>query len=266
MKWPDPGICIFDFCLREIFGAAAPRWRLISGRSGERGSVKDKASGLTLATSVYEAIRLDIIEGRYEPNEKLQFDALRDRYNIGISPIREALSRLHSDGWVMREEQRGYRVATVSRSELLELVRTRVLLEGVAIREAIGNQDTALEEELVLAFHRLNKEPRYLAGEGIRNPAWEKRHRQFHLALAAGCKLKWLMQYCEQLFDVAERYRLLAAASYPERMEKEEHRAILEAFLASDAEKVIALLAKHYQVTVDIILKTRFASAYEAVA
>jgi DNA-binding GntR family transcriptional regulator len=229
--------------------------------------VKDKASGLTLATAVYEAIRVDIIEGRYEPDEKLQFDSLRERYSIGISPIREALSRLHSDGWVVREEQRGYRVAAVSRDDLLQLVRTRILLEGAAISESLAHQDTAVEEALVLAFHRLSKEPRYLPGEGLqRNPAWMQRHRQFHLALVAGCKLKWLMQYCEQLFDVAERYRLLAADSHPERKEKDEHRAMLEAFLAGDAALVTDLLARHYQVTVDIILQTRFRPAVVAAA
>ena len=64
--------------------------------------VKMKETGLTLGSSAYEAIRSDIMEGRFEPGAKLQFDALRQRYGIGISPIREALSRLHSEGWVAR--------------------------------------------------------------------------------------------------------------------------------------------------------------------
>jgi DNA-binding GntR family transcriptional regulator len=51
---------------------------------------------------------------------------------------------------------------------------------------------------------------------------------------------------------------VLAAASYPERKEKEEHRAILDAFVAADGNQVIALLKKHYQVTVNIILEARF--------
>jgi DNA-binding GntR family transcriptional regulator len=229
--------------------------------------VSDKASGLTLATAVYEAIRLDILEGRCAPDEKLQFDILRDRYKVGISPIREALSRLHSDGWVAREERRGYRVATVSRDDLMQLVRTRVLLEGAAIREALANPDSAAEEVLILAFHRLSKEPRYLPGEGIRrNPGWMKKHRQFHLALVAGCKLERLRQYCEQLFDAAERYRLLAADSNPERREKEEHRAMVEAYLAGDAAAVTDLLAQHYQGTVDIILQSRFTTESVAAA
>jgi DNA-binding GntR family transcriptional regulator len=221
--------------------------------------VKNKASGLTLASSVYEAIRLDIIEGRCKPGEKLQFDFLRDRYNVGISPIREALSRLQSEGWVVREEQRGYRVAEASKDELLQLVRTRVLIEGVAVREAIAHRDEAYEEALVLAFHRLNRENRYLSDDkSARNLEWEKRHKEFHRALVAGCKLKWLVQYFEQLFDIAERYRLLALTSIPERKEKEEHREILETFLAGDAEKVQKLLAQHYQITVDVILRARF--------
>ena len=220
--------------------------------------VKSKETGLTLASSAYEALRQDIMGGAFEPGEKLQFDALRERYDIGISPIREALSRLHSEGWVAREEQRGYRVAEISKSELLDVVKTRVLIEGIAVTEAIARQDVEAEEALVLAFHRLSKEHRVLEGNA-RNLEWEKRHRQFHMALIAGCEMKWIIQFCEQLFDVAERYRLLSAAGNPERIELNEHRAIVDAYVAGDAEAVKKLLASHYQVTVDFILKNRFA-------
>ena len=131
--------------------------------------VKVKETGLTLASSAYEAIRQDIMEGHIAPGEKLQFDALRERYDVGISPIREALSRLHSDGWVEREEQRGYRVTAISRDELLDAVRTRTLIEGVAIDEAMRHGGTLAEETLVLAYHRLSKERR-LTAEGSRHP------------------------------------------------------------------------------------------------
>jgi GntR family transcriptional regulator, carbon starvation induced regulator len=222
--------------------------------------VKMKDTGLTLGSSAYEAIRADIMEGKFEPGEKLQFDALRERYGIGISPIREALSRLHSEGWVAREEQRGFRVAEISKNELLDVVKTRVLIEGIAVTEGIAEQDIAAEEALVLAFHRLSKEHRHLDGK-TRNPEWEKRHRQFHMALISGCKMKWITQFCEQLFDVAERYRLLSAARHPERSEMDEHRAILDAYIAGNADEVKRLLALHYQVTVDIILQAQFPSS-----
>lgn len=211
-------------------------------------------TGLTLGSSAYEAIRLDIIEGRVQPGSKLQFESLREHYGIGISPIREALSRLQSEGWVDREEQRGYRVAKVSKDELLELVKTRILIEELAVKEALGRHDTKAEEDLVLAFHRLSKAHR-LDANGARNPEWERLHRQFHLALVAGCRMKWITQFCQQLFDVAERYRLLAAVANPERRELEEHRALFGAYIEGDAEKVRALLQNHYQTTVDYVLR-----------
>jgi DNA-binding GntR family transcriptional regulator len=219
--------------------------------------VKDKGTGLTLASSVYEAIRHDIMDGRIPPSEKLQFDGLRERYDVGISPIREALSRLQSEGWVEREEQRGYRVRAISRDELLDVVRSRALIEGVAIDEALQHGSAPAEEALVLSYHRLSKQRRFTA-DGLRNPAWEKCHRQFHMALIAGCQLKWITQFAEQLFDVQERYRLLSAAHHAERSELAEHRDILEAYVKADAPEVKRLLAAHYQVTVDIIIAAQF--------
>ncbi len=211
-------------------------------------------TGLTLGSSAYEAIRFDIIEGRIEPGSKLQFDGLKERYEIGISPIREALSRLQSEGWVDREEQRGYRVAQVSKEELLELVKTRVLIEGIAVNETLAKRDAKAEEDLVIAFHRMSKLHR-LDSSGNRNPEWEKLHRQFHLSLVAGCNMKWVKQFCQQLFDVAERYRLLFAVANPERRELEEHRAMLDAYISGDADKLRGLLQSHYQTTVDYVLQ-----------
>lgn len=219
--------------------------------------VKLKETGLTLASSAYEAIRQDIMEGRIPPGEKLQFDAMRERYEVGISPIREALSRLHSEGWVEREEQRGFRVTAISRNELLDVVRTRTLIESAAVEEAIKLGGAPAEEALVLAYHRLSKEHR-LTPEGSRNFEWEKRHRQFHMALVAGCQLRWIIQFVEQLFDVQERYRLLSARRHPERSELAEHRGILDAYVAGDVAGVQRQIAAHYQVTVDIIIEAQF--------
>jgi GntR family transcriptional regulator, carbon starvation induced regulator len=224
--------------------------------AGGARQMKHKETGLTLASSVYESIRHDIMNGGIRPGDKLLFDALREKYSIGISPLREALNRLHSDGWVAREEQKGFRAAEISADELRKIVRTRILIEGTAITEAIRLQDVESEEALVLAYHRLKKQKRHVGGE--RSPAWEKSHRDFHMALVAGAKLPHVTTFCMQLFDIAERYRILCASSYPERNERDEHDHIVSAYLEGDAEKTIALLAAHYQVTVDIILKVSF--------
>ena len=63
------------------------------------------------------------------PNERLTLEALRERYRVGWSPIREALMRLEADGLVTFEQNKGFRVAAVSRKMLADLMRSRIEIE-----------------------------------------------------------------------------------------------------------------------------------------
>lgn len=209
----------------------------------------------TLATSVYDRIRMDIVSGALKPGKKLRTDELRIRYEAGNSPIREALNRLSSDGFVVREEQRGFSVAAISKIELQELVKTRCWLEETALRQSIENGDSEWEERLVLAHHRLSRVPRLIDPKSAsRNAEWDRLHREFHMALIAACGSRLLLGFCEQLHDQSDRYRQLAvAASYPARDPKDEHEAIYLAAIDRDANKAVDLLLNHYQKTAKII-------------
>lgn len=216
---------------------------------------KPEGAAGTLASSVYDMMRQDILKGDLPPGEKLRVEYLRDRYGVGASPIREALNRLSVDGVVMRVDQKGFRVATISVAELDELIKTRCWLEETAIRESIAAGDDAWEERLVLAFHRLSKAPR--SAEQITyaiNPDWEVLHRAFHLALIGACGSRWLISYCEQLNDLADRYRQLAVrVTYPRRNELDEHKAIMDAAVNRDPDRAVAVLMDHYRRTAEII-------------
>jgi GntR family carbon starvation induced transcriptional regulator len=217
----------------------------------------DKAA--TLTKSVYEQIRTDVLSGKLRPGEKLGAEALRTRFKTGSSPVREALNRLFSEGFVALEEQKGFRVAPVSREELRELVTARCWIDGAAITEAIKRFDMRWEESLVLALHRLSKTRRGEPGHG-RNLDWEERHKAFHMALVSGCGTRWIVRISEQLFDAAERYRLLGADYVPERNELEEHRAMVAACFERNAEKAVEMLRQHYGRTFEVIVDSIIAS------
>ena len=220
--------------------------------SGRPSGGADERQAATLTKSVYEQLRADILNGKLLPGEKLGAEALRNRFNTGSSPVREALNRLLSDGFVALEEQKGFRVAPVSREELIELVMARCWIDGAAVTESIRRFDTAWEETLILALHRLSRTARGKVDQP-ENAGWENRHKAFHLALVGGCGSRWIIRISEQLFDAAERYRLLAADHMPERNELDEHRAIVDACIDRDADKAIELLKRHYGQTFDII-------------
>jgi len=80
----------------------------------------------TLAHDAFVRIREDIVHGRLLPGEKLKPDMLHQRYKLGLSPIREALSRLTSDGLAITEGQRGFFVAPVSLDELKDVANLRI--------------------------------------------------------------------------------------------------------------------------------------------
>lgn len=78
----------------------------------------NNSKGETLASSVYQALLEDILSGTLKPGHKLRLQALKDQYNVGNSPLREALNRLSAIGMVIREENKGFRVSPASVAEL----------------------------------------------------------------------------------------------------------------------------------------------------
>jgi len=225
---------------------------LAPARTGNR-------QALTLTKSVYEQLRADVLNGKLRPGEKLGAEALRNRFNTGSSPVREALNRLLSEGFVALEEQKGFRVAPVSRQELSELVTARCWIDGAAMTESIRRFDTGWEETLVLALHRLSRTSR--GDKGRPGDAdWEGRHKTFHMALVGGCGTRWIVRISEQLFDAAERYRRLAADYVPERNELDEHRTIVEACFERNPDKAVQLLKHHYGQTFDVIVESLIAA------
>lgn len=208
----------------------------------------------TMASSVYDRLRRDILEGALKPGERLPIDIIRARYGTGASPVREALNRLAAEGVVALEDQKGFRVPPISRADLLELTRTRCWVNEIAVRESIARGDAAWEEQLVVAYHRLWRAPRH-SPEGANriNPGWERLHREFHTAVIAACGSQWFIEAFQTLFDRATRYRHLSILPAPERDDMAEHRAIMEAALARDTAETVRLLNAHISLTSEIV-------------
>lgn len=209
----------------------------------------------TRATSLYDQLRTDLLDGVLEPGRKLATEALCERYATSQTPLREALSRLVADGLVERLEQRGFAVSEISIEDLDEITKTRCWLEELALRESIRAHTQEWEENLVLAHHRLARTPRSLSDKHFENnPEWEPLHRAFHRALIAGCGSRWLLNFCDQLADQHHRYRRLSAPrAFAKRGVKSEHQQLLEAAVAGRVDEAVELLHAHFERTAKII-------------
>lgn len=228
----------------------------------------DDANGSeTLTSRVYGLLRRDIVHNRLKAGEKLRVDNLAERYRVGATPVREALNRLSAEGLVSQQDQRGFRVAPVSKEHLLELTRTRVWVTEIVMRESIAHGDEAWEEGIFIAFRRLTRTPNRLPDDpAALNPAWEHHHHAFHDALVAACPSRMLLEFYDRLFESGDRYRNLSSAPSggTPRDVQEEHRAIMEATLARRTEEAIRLVNEHTERTTETLLRVLEKQAREA--
>ncbi|HTV35004.1 MAG TPA: FCD domain-containing protein [Xanthobacteraceae bacterium] len=213
-------------------------------------------AGETLHARVLAQIRTDIVECRLMPNERLTLEALRERYGAGFSPIREALMRLAAEGMVCLEQNKGFRVAAVSRASLFDLMRSRIEIESITLRRAIENGGVGWEADLLAAFHRLSKQSKHVHPDRL-STEWSKEHRTFHRALVAACDSPIMLSIQESLFDKAERYVALSIVSKsPSRNDVAEHEQIMRAALAGNVGRALSLNCEHIERTLNKVAKS----------
>ncbi|NVO13052.1 MAG: FCD domain-containing protein [Rhodoplanes sp.] len=210
----------------------------------------------TATEAALKRLKRDLIRGVLPSGRKLKIRELTERYGIGASPMREALAQLASGGFVNIESNKGFRVAPVSRSHLVDITQTRQIVEGEALRHAIANRTEAWEEEIFTSFQLLKWE---IDRRDSRSEEWldayEERHRRFHLALIAACPLTALKQFCEDLYTQMTRYRrMLKEMGFSEQIGSSQHEEIMSLVLDGDVEKAVATLRDHIAITATAVL------------
>ena len=206
------------------------------------------------ASDLFDRLRTDILECRLQPGERLRFDETRLRYATGLSPLREALMRLAQEGLVVLESQRGFHVAPVSVSDLLDVTRMRIELEIMAIRWSIEHGDDQWEVGVVGSIHALSKLVKSDGDLNI-NLEWERRHDNFHTSLVIACGSEWLIRMRRMIYDRADRYRRLSIKYRAvQRNDITEHRKLADAVLARDVKTSSELVRDHIETTSLVIL------------
>jgi DNA-binding GntR family transcriptional regulator len=199
----------------------------------------------TIASQLVDRLREAIVSGQVEAGSKINLERARESFSVSLSPLREALARLISDGLVEFEDNRGYRVAPISLSNLEQITWLREEFETLALRQAIAVGDVDWEGDVMRSLHRLNRTIRDAAvPETLER--WEAYHRDFHLTLIAGCNVPLLLTFCRVLLNLNDRYRRsFLRATSGDRNVSAEHSEIAEGAVARDAEFACARLREH---------------------
>lgn len=197
----------------------------------------------TLADVATEQLRREILAGSLSPGAPLQLQPIAEQLGMSITPIREALRRLATEGFVEIDKSRAARVALIDILELDDVYSMRVLIEVDAIRKAVPRLDERGLERVAraLAAYRTASEAEHveLAREA---------HQAFHFAIYEASGSAWAMRCIKPLWNNSERYQRIARAfrGTPE-VRVLEHASILEACRRRDTDEAAQLLTTHLE-------------------
>jgi DNA-binding GntR family transcriptional regulator len=210
-------------------------------------------SDQTLADLAYRTLRRDIIRGQRPPGERLRVEKLRQLYDIGATPIREALQKLSTEGLVQATGNRGFTVSPLNPAEFADLNIARTEIELSALRRSIELGQATWEARVVAASYLMAKADAAIVDSGgAVSDFWEETNAAFHTALVSACGSSWLLRVRSGLQDLCERYRRASVGGRRGARELgREHAAIAEATLARDPDRATALLRAHFGKTAE---------------
>ena len=209
-------------------------------------------TALTRTDLVIEAVRNAILSGNLKPGAALVERTLAEELKVSKTPVREALIALARNGLIDMTRNRGATVRELTVQDVLDVYQARLLLEPWAIFEAVqrGIPQSSLEQ----AEDLLNQSD--AAGGEQAQAIRAQANRNFHRIMVKHSGNPLIINAIEQVQDLAAlgATAFIWPTSPTWEKESQEHRAILAAAQAQDADKAKGLLETHIQTSIQRIV------------
>jgi len=204
---------------------------------------------ITKNVAVYEALRKDIIEGRLKPGQKIIMSEVAKAFGLSDIPVREAIRRLESEGYVHFTPHVGAIVTELDGGKIIELYLIRTELESLATRLAVPHVTSKDIDFLV----KKNREME-LAIQSEKLEKLGALNKDFHLRIYRAAPYPTLTQLIEDLWEKMERTQCVFSF-VPERAvaSVEEHKKIIEALEAKDTVLAESLVKNQKSFTMEAL-------------
>lgn len=189
----------------------------------EHPSLRDKA---------YGAIKQKLLHRQIQPGERIREDLLAEEVSMSRTPVREAISQLTTEGFIVSLPRKGLFCASIGREEMLDFLKIREALEVLAVQECIGRITD--EEVTGLEALLMDYEQALLSGDRHKTSDLDS---LFHTSIAELSKSRKLIRFIGEIGDFMSLARTKERPDLSSQ-EKElsicQHRAILEAIRERD--------------------------------
>jgi DNA-binding GntR family transcriptional regulator len=205
-------------------------------------ALSDPARSLTEWTT--EILRQAILDGYFQPGERLDQDAIAKQLEVSRTPLREAIAALESEGLLESKPYRGAFVSKVTTEDIREVFALRALLEAEVVRQCTCSIPGAVLDELERMLKGAQKA--YRAGN---HAAQFEADRRFHETLRSFAESKLLKEVLDGVnnrISVVRRFAQMRPGPHVNEFARE-HFAILEAMQQRDPGSAAALMKQHLE-------------------
>jgi len=185
-----------------------------------------------LRDKAYSTIKQKLLHREIQPGERIREDLLAQEVSMSRTPVREAISQLTTEGFIVSLPRKGLFCASISREEMLDFLKIREALEVLAVRECIEritDEEIARLDELLTDY-----EQALLSGD---------RHKAsdldslFHMSIAELSKSRKLIRFIGEIGDfmsLARTKERPELTSEEKELSIRQHRSIFEAIRGRD--------------------------------
>jgi DNA-binding GntR family transcriptional regulator len=209
---------------------------------------KDLVAVPTLAQEVYTRIRESIMNGDLSPGEKISIRKMAERYGVSTMPVREALNKLQSEGFV-HFERRSIYVSKLSAKDLVEIFQIRINLERMAMEWSYPNIGEKEIDELTKMVKDMDLH--------IHAPIeWNVLNKQFHTKIYSYSRSKPMLEMLNAIWGRVDPYmNIYSTSSYYLSLSQKEHFQMVELMKNKEIDSLLALTTHHIQKTCDAVLE-----------
>lgn len=184
-------------------------------------------------------LRKAIAQRQLLPGEPLRLEALSQRLNMSVQPIREAIRLLEAEGLVERSNNRGSVVAKMPLGDVIDLSAIRTIIEPMLVTMATMR---ASSEELS-RIRKAHEELRELVAEGNTTEDLIQLSIDWHLMIYDAARSRHLREFVDQVWT-AIRINTAWGSSLAAGL-IDDHEAIISAMEARDHSQAAEAMRRH---------------------
>ncbi len=219
---------------------------------------KSEKEAVSETDKAYNGILELVLCHRLRPGERTSVMLLASRLNLGRTPVKEAITRLQTEGLLSVSERSGTTVNAIDLTEAKQLFALRQVLEDFAAEEAVKHATRAQIKQLKELAKQMRRQSVDSKGHSLLSTRFVNSNVAFHALIVAASGNQYLARLYTQIqMHVQIVTYLISRGDDPDAAaaRQQEHEAIVAAFAARDAKRLKAALRAHAQTTARIILR-----------